>query len=90
MNVLITGGAGYIGTHTVPLLASVPEIENIVVYDNLSHARHGLFTGNPIANATIQFVRGDILDTRKLHNALQDIDIVVHLAAKVSTPFAHA
>ena len=37
----------------------------------------------------MEFVRGDILDTRTLRKALEGIDVVFHLAARVSTPFAH-
>ena len=89
MNVLITGGAGYIGTHTVLYLARVPEVRKIVVYDNLSHGRHGLFTGIQVDHTRMKFIRGDILDTRNLRKALEGIDVVIHLAARVSTPFAH-
>jgi UDP-glucose 4-epimerase len=89
MNILITGGAGYIGTHTIPMLAQIPQVKNIVVYDNLSHGRHGFFTGITVNDANVKFIRGEILDTRNLQQALTGIDLVIHLAAKVSTPFAH-
>ena len=89
MNVLITGAAGYIGTHAVLHLSRVPEVRKLVLYDNLSHGRHGLFTGITVERTRIEFVRGDILDTRTLRRALQGIDVVIHLAARVSTPFAH-
>jgi UDP-glucose 4-epimerase len=88
MNVLITGGAGYIGTHTVSVLSNISEVNRIVVFDNLCHGRHGLFTGLSIAETKVVFVRGDILDTRSLKKVLDGIDVVVHLAARVSTPFA--
>ena len=48
MRILITGGAGYIGTQTVEELAKDPKVSEIVVYDNLSHGRHGLFFGDRI------------------------------------------
>lgn len=88
MHVLVTGGAGYLGTELVELLAKHPEISAITIYDNLSHGRHGLFTGKAFASKTIRFIRGELLDSRTLAKALQGIDVVVHLAAKVSTPFA--
>lgn len=88
MHVLITGGAGYIGTELVSMLATQDSVSKITVYDNLSHGRHGLFTGKPILGAEIKFVRKELLDSRSLQQALNGVDVVVHLAAKVSTPFA--
>ena len=40
MNVLITGGAGYVGTELVIALAHFEEISKIIVYDNLSKGHH--------------------------------------------------
>lgn len=88
MNVLITGGAGYLGTELVELCAADPRIKQVLIYDNLSHGRHGLFTGCKMDGAKLRFVRRELLDTRSLREAVKDIDVVVHLAAKVSTPFA--
>ena len=88
MHVLITGGAGYLGTELVSLLAGHSSISKVTIYDNLSHGRHGLFTGAPITGAEMVFCRKELLDSRSLKMALQDVDVVVHLAAKVSTPFA--
>ena len=88
MHVLITGGAGYIGTSLVALLAQEESVSKITIYDNLSHGRHGLFTGSPINGAEMSFRRKELLDSRSLRTSLKGVDVVVHLAAKVSTPFA--
>ena len=45
MRVLVTGGAGYIGTELVYRLASEPSIKDILVYDNLCKGNYNLFTG---------------------------------------------
>jgi UDP-glucose 4-epimerase len=90
MNILITGGAGYIGTELVRKLASNSGVEKIIVYDNLSRPNYNLFLGQKIdGSAHIQFVHGELLDSRTLRQALKDIDVVYHLAAKVTTPFAN-
>lgn len=90
MKVLITGGAGYIGTKLVKHLVGNPEIEKIIVYDNLSKGHHNFFLGKEYDHKTkIQSVRGDILDTRQLKKLMKDVDVVVHLAAIVTTPFAN-
>ena len=89
MNVLVTGGAGYIGTGLVKALAANNEIKKIVVYDNLSRGNRNLFIGEDFfLNDKVYFVQGDLLDTRKLRNVLSDIDTVYHLAAVVTTPFS--
>lgn len=89
MNVLITGGAGYIGTELVASLAMLPNVKKIIVYDNLSRANYNLFIGTNLNSHKISFKNGDILDSRKLKQALMDVDIVFHFAAKVTTPFAN-
>ncbi len=81
MNVLLTGGAGYIGSHTaVECLAAGHEV---VVFDNLSNSsvksldRVARIAGRPVA-----FVQGDIRDRAALHAlfAKHAIDAVVHFA----------
>ncbi len=90
MNVLITGGAGYIGTGLVDQLVSSPDIKKVIIYDNLSRDNYSFFLGGVLANPQkISFVEGDILDSRKLRKYLQGVDVVIHLAAKVTTPFAN-
>ncbi len=89
MNILITGGAGYIGTELIYTLGEINEVENIIVYDNLSRGNYNLFIGHKVASPKVKFIQGEILDSRKLRNALKNIDIVFHLAAKVTTPFAN-
>jgi UDP-glucose 4-epimerase len=92
MKVLVTGGAGYVGTELVLKLAKDPSISKVVVFDNLSRENYNLFINSAqrIAKDKIQFEFGDLLDSRKIRKILADIDVVYHLAARVSTPFANA
>ncbi|MFC2100405.1 NAD-dependent epimerase/dehydratase family protein [Bacteroidota bacterium] len=89
MNVLITGGAGYIGNELTFRLIENPEIDKIIIYDNLSRRNYNLFLDTKYPESKVKFVRGELLDTRKIRTVLKDIDVVCHLAAKVSTPFAN-
>ena len=90
MKILITGGAGYIGTELTKYLLQNKEIKEITVYDNLSIGHANFFLGKEYPKGTrLKFVNGDILDSRLLRKSLVGIDTVIHLAAKVTTPFAN-
>ncbi|MCK4562096.1 MAG: SDR family oxidoreductase [Flavobacteriaceae bacterium] len=88
MKILITGGAGYIGTELTYELEKNPKVKEIIIYDNLSRGNINLFIGKTKFSNKIKFIQGDILDTRLLKQTLKGIDVVYHLAAKVTTPFA--
>ena len=62
MKVMVTGGAGYIGTELVYRLAAEPGIKDILVYDNLCKGNYNLFTGfRKIPNNNVRFIQADIL-----------------------------
>lgn len=89
MRVLVTGGAGYIGSELVSRLANDKGIEEIIVFDNLYRGNYNFFIGNAkLGLAKITFIKGDLLDSRKLNKLVEGIDVVYHLAANVTTPFA--
>ena len=89
MNILITGGAGYIGFQLATQLAENPEVQSIILYDNLSRHNENIFFGDSKGHGKFKLIKADILDARKLNNAMKGIDVVYHLAAKVLTPFAN-
>jgi UDP-glucose 4-epimerase len=89
MKILVTGGSGYIGTELVYALSDLAEVENILVYDNLSRGNYNLFLGKKVSSPKVKFIHGEMLDSRKLRRVLKNIDVVYHLAAKVTTPFAN-
>ena len=89
MRVLITGGAGYIGTELAYRLAERSDIEQVIVYDNLSRGNYNLFIGvRKFPRDKVTFVNGDLLDSRKLRKSLNGVDVVYHLAANVTKPFS--
>ena len=81
MSILITGGAGYIGSHTLVELAAAGY--DFVVYDNLSNSsKESLKRVSKIINKDITFIEGDIRDINKLKEVFSnyDIDSVIHFA----------
>lgn len=89
MHVLITGGTGYLGTELLVELTQNPAVDQVVIYDNLNRGNYNLFLGVPkLPTDKIRFVQGELLDSRKLQKEVEKADIVYHLAAKVTTPFA--
>lgn len=86
MKILITGGAGYVGTSLVQQLAIDEKVKEIIIFDNLSRSNYNFFIGREYPNGNkIRFVHGDLLDSRKLKKLIQEVNVVYHLAAKVST-----
>lgn len=80
-HVLVTGGAGFIGSHTVDaLLASGRQV---TVLDNLSS---GKILNLPMTHPDLNFVEGDVLEYPLLVDLLHDVDAVLHLAAIASVP----
>ncbi|WOJ97750.1 NAD-dependent epimerase/dehydratase family protein [Congregibacter brevis] len=89
MRVMVTGGAGYIGNELVYRLSAEPSIKDILVYDNLCKGNYNLFTGlRKVPGNNVRFIQADILDSRSLRSCMEGMDVVIHLAAKVETPFA--
>jgi UDP-glucose 4-epimerase len=81
MKTLVTGGAGFIGSHIVRRLLEMDR--EVRVLDNLS-------TGN-VGNLSavvdqLDFVQGDVRDVATLHSAMRGCDAVIHLAAVPSVP----
>jgi len=81
MMILITGGAGYIGSHTLVELAKSDY--EFIVYDNLCNSsKESLKRVEKIIGKDIVFINGDIRDTSKLKETFTkyDIDSVIHFA----------
>lgn len=90
MKILITGGAGYIGTELVKALNTKSNISEIIIYDNLWKNNYNLFTQSNILRGKIRFIKAELLDSRQLEKALTDVDIVYHLAAHVDSKLINA
>jgi dTDP-L-rhamnose 4-epimerase len=79
MRTLVTGGAGFIGTHLVESLRALGD--NVVVLDSFEEQVHG--TSPPSLPDDVVVVAGDVGDEELVDRALEGVDRVVHLAAAV-------
>jgi UDP-glucose 4-epimerase len=84
MNVLVTGGAGFIGSNMVDRLLELGH--HVVAYDNLSTGQQR-FLANATAHPRFRLERGDILDLPALTEAMAGIDLVMHFAANADVRF---
>jgi UDP-glucose 4-epimerase len=75
--ILLTGGAGFIGSHLVERFIK-ENVGEIRVYDNFSTGRRSSIDENKV-----KIIEGDILDFKKLNSSMKDVDIVSHHAAEL-------
>jgi dTDP-L-rhamnose 4-epimerase len=80
--VLITGGAGFVGSHLADALAQ--NGLDVVLFDNLEPQVHGASPQRPAyLDTRHRLVRGDIRDLELLTSLVREVDVIVHLAAMV-------
>jgi len=79
-NVLITGGAGFIGSHLVDRLI---KNHNVTVYDNLSSGKKE-FISRHFDNKNFSFIEDDLLDLENLKKDMKNQDAVFHFAANAN------
>ncbi len=84
-NILVTGGAGYLGSMIIPELLSLGH--KVKVLDNF------MFKQNPLAhvcaNPEFDVIRGDARDESLIKGAIKDVDVVIPLAALVGAPLCN-
>jgi UDP-glucose 4-epimerase len=87
MKVLVTGGAGFIGSHLVDRL--VNDGYSVRVLDDLSTGKLSNIEAH-LKAGRVEFVNGDIRDSLVVKESLVGVDVVAHLAAQISVTFSVA
>ena len=80
LNILVTGGAGFIGSHLVDAL--VERGHRVRILDSLVEQVHGEKVPEHL-NTSAEFIRADVCDAEQVSKALDGIDVVYHEAAEV-------
>ena len=80
MNILVTGGAGFIGSHLTDRL--VADGHQITILDNLATGRKKNLSAH-LAGSGVNFVEGSVLDLSLVDKLIRDTDYIFHLAAAV-------
>lgn len=86
MKILVTGGAGFIGSWLVESL--IAEGHQVIVVDNLSPQIHGELpqqNAQWLKSRSVEFIVGDVRNQNVMDNALSRVEAVVHLAAETGT-----
>lgn len=84
MRILVTGGAGFIGSNFVRRIAdgSLSGISSVVILDKLTYAGHLANLESALRMTSFHFIKGDICDSDLVTRLLGDIDAVVNFAAE--------
>ena len=81
MRILVTGGAGFIGSHVARAVADAGH--DVCLLDSMHPAAHGRSANPPSIVDDLPAIRGDVRDPATVDTALRGVDAVVHLAAMV-------
>ncbi len=84
MKIFVTGGAGFIGSHLVDRL--LQDDHEIIVFDNLSTGQERFLEGAS-QHKHFRMIRGDLLDTARLKQAISGCEFVFHFAANADVRF---
>jgi UDP-glucuronate 4-epimerase len=80
MRVLVTGGAGFIGSHLVKEL--ITRGDEVVILDSFDDSYDPAIKEDNIAGLDLELIRGDIRDAEVVDRAVRGAEVVIHLAAK--------
>jgi len=82
MKILVTGGAGFIGSNFIHYWLKKYTADQIINFDLLTYAGHPESLDDITSDPRYSFIKGDITDSGQVESAMQGIDLIVHFAAE--------
>jgi dTDP-glucose 4,6-dehydratase len=82
MKLLVTGGAGFIGSNFIIYWMKNHPVDKIINFDKLTYAGNLENLKEVVDNPNYSFIQGDICDVAAVEKALNGVDIIVHFAAE--------
>ena len=81
-SILITGGAGFIGSHLAERIFLEFGDSKIILYDKITYAANKQYLANIIKKKNVKFIKGDLLNYKKLESNLKNVDLAINVAAE--------
>ena len=81
-SILITGGAGFIGSHLAERIFLEFRDSKIILYDKITYAANKQYLANIIKKKNVKFIKGDLLNYKKLESNLKNVDLAINVAAE--------
>jgi UDP-glucose 4-epimerase len=80
MNIFISGGAGFIGSHLLRLLLKDEKVSRVVIFDNFTSG-HRSYLDENITDSRLRIVKADLKDLGAIKTAMEGCETIYHLAA---------
>lgn len=86
MKILITGGAGYLGSVLVPKLAEEEIVDTVIIVDKFIYGTSHI---SSLIKRKVQYIVSDVADIDRYKKELKSADVIIHLAALVGAPLVN-
>jgi len=80
--ILITGAAGFIGSHLAEKLFNTYKSSNFIFYDKITYAANKVYIKKLLKKKTVKFIKADLLNLELLEQYLKNVDLAINVAAE--------
>ncbi len=80
--ILITGAAGFIGSHLAEKLFSTYKRSKFILYDKITYAANKIYIKDVIKKKNVKFIKSDLLNFNQLEKNLNNVDLAINVAAE--------
>ena len=80
--IFITGAAGFIGSHLMEKLYDNFNKSQFILFDKITYAANIKYLGNLLKKKNVTFIKGDLLNIKKLKSNMKNVDLAINVAAE--------